>query len=148
MESSSRYGILLVVFAVIALGGWATYFLGWDPLNIKPDLPDWWYRTVLVTNENGKLRATPDYLPMGKEDKVRWENPSRLDFRIEFENKEYPFTEPGFASDRANEYRRPKVDTPFDEFKYSVIFGSDTLDPILKIEEEPPPGGDSAGVGS
>lgn len=146
MKFLEKFGVPLLILIIVALGGWGTYFFDWDPFKIKEHKSEWWYRTILVTNEDGELHATPEDVVIGKEDMIRWQNPSRQDFRIEFENPEYPFTESRFPSARANKYQRPKADTPLDVFKYSVIFDSDTLDPIIKIEEEPPPGGDSAGV--
>lgn len=139
-------GVPIIVVVILMVLGWITYFFDWDPLKMKLRMPNWWYRTVVVTNENGEVHATPNYLVMGRDDMVRWVNPSGMDFKIEFENQEYPFTESKFPSQVAKRYQRPKTGTPLDKYKYWVIFGSDTLDPIIKVEEDPPPGGDSAGV--
>jgi hypothetical protein len=139
-------GVFIFVLLVLMLVGWITYFFDWDPLKIKQArMPDWWYRTVFVTHEDGNIYAHPDPLIMGREDMVRWENLSGMDFKIEFENPEYPFAQSKFPSQIAKRYQRPKTGTPLDKYKYSVIFGSDTLDPIIKVEEDPPPGGDSSG---
>jgi hypothetical protein len=132
-------GAVFAVGIIVLVAGWAVYLLDRPPKGKEL----FWYKTVVVTNENGRIYATPDTLRMGVKDMVRWLRPSGQDFRVEFKNTEFPFAESEFSAERAKKYKRPEADTPFDDFKYSLIFESDTLDPIIKVEEDPPPGGDS-----
>lgn len=140
--------LFVVIGAAVAVSGWVAYTTEWDPfkIDVNRELPKWWYRTILVTNEDGKLNAYPEHVTMGKEDMLRWINPARSEFQIEFKDSYSPFEEWKLSTRKASTYQRPRTDTPLDEFEYSVIFGSDTLDPIIKVEEDPPPGGDSASV--
>ncbi|MBU1700274.1 MAG: hypothetical protein KJ970_11645 [Candidatus Eisenbacteria bacterium] len=147
MKSYRVNGWVLALGAVIMISGWGLYIIDRDPgINGAAFKNEFWFRTVVVSHEDGQIAATPDPLRANPEDRIRWENPSGKDFRIEFENQEYPFTESKFSSEEAKTYKKLREGTPMRDYKYAVILGSDTLDPVIRIEQDPPPGGDSSGV--
>ncbi|MBD3333913.1 MAG: hypothetical protein GF355_00170 [Candidatus Eisenbacteria bacterium] len=140
-----------MMFGAIVLAVFAT---GWTASEMDQEPPEggkWiqvypWYRTIVVMTDGGSTYVYPDTLRMKNTDQVRWINPPGREFEIQFENADFPFGAARLVTDEAKEYRSPVSDTPAGDYKYAVIFGKDTLDPIIRIEEDPPPGGDSAGV--
>lgn len=142
MSTSRR--VFEVVLLALAVSGWIVYFAGLDPFNRYVAPPEsWQYRTVDVWKDAAGIHVKPDPLRMNRSDMVRWANKSGEVFAVEFDNPHFPFNESVLTASQAAEYRTPKSDTPVGSYKYSVILGTERLDPVIRIEDNPPADGDS-----